>query len=78
MQNRLRPRLDERSFDGIFISEVAAVERNLRCREARDLGWDLPNEPMDLVSVAAQSLRYVTPNESRDARYQNALHRFVS
>jgi hypothetical protein len=73
MQNRVGPRLDECSFDGIHISEVPVVQCNVRL-----LDRVLPDKPMDLVTVAAQSLRYVASNESCDARYQNALHRFVS
>jgi hypothetical protein len=78
MQDHVRPRLDERSFDRVDVSEIAAVQCNLRCREARDVRWDLPDKPMDLVTVASQSLRYVASNESRDARDENALHRLVS
>jgi hypothetical protein len=78
VQNSFRLGPDECSFDGIHISEIPAVQRSLRCGEARGLGWDLPDKPMDLVTFARQLLRYVASNESRDASYQNAVHRFVS
>jgi hypothetical protein len=79
VKNRVGPHLDEYSFDGIHISEIPTVQGDVRGAETRDVGRVPPNEPMDLVTFAAEVLRYVTSNKSRDARYQNALaHRFLS
>ena len=78
MKDRARPYLDEGSLDGIHIGEIPPVQRDVR-PESRVVGRHLPDKSVDLVTFAAQLLRYMAPNESRDARYQNALaHRFLS
>ena len=78
MKDRVGPYLEERSFDGVDIREIPTVQCDVR-RKTRIFGRDLPDKSMDLVTFALHLLRYVASNESRDARYQNALaHRFLS